>query len=158
MVNSGGSSLQGKVLMSQPIVNNQNQTAAPGVVPYYTPLSFPDATFAAPAAPTGPQSYTHMPDGSWADAQVTLSGASADPNAPTPAPGSEEEALVQFYAQQMAFDDMMFQQQMMVMQQRSMLAQRQAMAARNNSNVEVKWVQSPDLKSFYDDCGDCGEE
>jgi hypothetical protein len=62
--------------MSQPFVNSQNQPLGTGVVPNYVPMSFPTAGSPAPGVPFDPAglvSYTHMPDGSWADAQVSLS-------------------------------------------------------------------------------------
>jgi hypothetical protein len=209
--------------MSQPFVNSQNQPLGTGVVPNYVPMSFPTAGSPAPGVPFDPAglvSYTHMPDGSWADAQVSLSdhafggagqpgvvsgyrpmslaeveaavlalpGNEAPPPLPEPPaqaatqaatassePGSSEEvdlsdpnrpltedeqAFLLAYAQQLALDDMMFQQQMMMMQQRAMMAQRQAMAARNNSsNVEVAWVKPVDIKPVesFDDGGDYGD-
>lgn len=210
--------------MSQPPINNQNQPLGPGVVPTYVPLSFPPGGPAAGVpASSGPASYTHMPDGSWADAQVSFSdgafggagqpgvvsnyrpmtlaevqaavlalpGNEAPPPLPEPAPApapapaaaaadgtaaagqsasteevdlsdpnrpltEDEQAFLQMYAQQLAFDDMMFQQQMMMMQQRAAMAQRQAMAARNNSsNVEVAWVKPIDIRPVesYDEGG-----
>jgi hypothetical protein len=81
----------------------------------------------------------------------------SDPNRPLT---EDEQAFLLAYAQQLALDDMMFQQQMMMMQQRAMMAQRQAMAARNNSsNVEVAWVKPVDIKPVesFDDGGDYGD-
>jgi hypothetical protein len=152
--------------LNQPFNTGLNQNATnPGAITY-TPMALTEIAMptvpsapAAPATSTGPASYTHMPDGSWADAQVTLSSAAAIPGAPetpTTTPGSDEELIVAMYQYQMEMDNMMFQQNMMQMQQQAAMAQKAAMAARNKSNIpEVKWVQSPDLKSAisYDDEG-----
>ena len=135
----------------------------PGMVANYTPMQFPTT------ATTAPASTTHMPDGSWADAQVTLSSAATtptpltNPDGSTPAPGSEEEAIAQMnqmYMQSMEMENMMFQQQMMQMQQRAAMQQQQAMAARsrlNNQPDNTKLSTGPEIKMDWgDDGGDYG--
>lgn len=175
-------------------INNQNGYGSPGVG--YTPMQFPDSfgtgltgatnvpgvvanyqPMQFPEIPTTPASYTHMPDGSWADAQVTLSSAATAPAATAPAttapstdgtapaPGSKEEQiaqLTQMYMQSMEFENMMFQQQMMMMQQRAAMQQQQAIAARNNLNnntSNTKLLTGPDIRAtdFLGDGGDGGD-
>lgn len=141
-----------------------NVGVTPGVIPAYQPMQLPEIPSTAPA------SYTHMPDGSWADAQVTLSGAATAPSVDgtPPAPGSEEEQIAQMrqmYAQSMEIENMMFQQQMMMMQQRASLQQRQAIMARsnlNNNNSTTQNLTGPEIRGVDHgddgggDCGDCG--
>lgn len=79
-----------------------------------------------------------MPDGSWADAQVSLTASSQEPT-------TEEQKQMQ------EFEQMMLGRQMAFMQQRAAFNHKQAMnALKNNSfSAEVKLVSPPDLKSMF---------
>lgn len=165
--------------------NSQNLGAGAG----YTPMQIPDSFGAIPAGVAGvpvtpgaagtytpmqlpttsPGSFTHMPDGSWADAQVSLSSAATtpapltNPDGSTPAPGSEEEQIALMkrdYEAAMEIENMMFQQQMMQMQQRAMMDQRALMAARakmNQPDNNTKLSTGPEIKMDWgDDGGDGG--
>lgn len=134
------------VSMSQPINNHLNPHLAPGLTsaaPAATPQ--PQATPTTSTAYGKPESYTHMPDGSWADAQVELSS-----------------QINSYYEGQMAYDNMMFQSNMMLMQSRAISQQRTWMNQQNqlNKTPEAKLSTGPEMKSAisYEEGGEGGEE
>lgn len=157
-----------------------NQLTSPPTAPLLNPATLaapPSAPSAPLESPTAPVSFTHLPDGSWADAQVQLSAearaTTATPTAASPTPSTEAapltpeqqakllEEMTNFYQTQIAMDNLMFEQQMMMIQQRATLSNAMAMRARNNTSsvFDLKPVSPPDLKlvAHSDDEGG-GEE